>query len=253
MGSIVGGMYAGGVSLNDIENILNDGSLRKAYAPRFVPAKIIAGKLFQGKAYAGLTTGKKYQDFLESNLPDPNEQIQDCKIPFSAVATNLLDGKAYRINEGNLATVIRASSSLSPILKPVEIDGKLYCDGGVRANLPALAARETGANIVIAVLVDEPLRVLPKETFRHYSQIASRLTDIVLAVTDEHQLQFADIVVNPDVSGIPVFSRNGKRMRESGVRAEQAGEMAAIKALPEIRKRLGIQPSLAVQATNKTH
>ena len=68
--------------------------------------------------------------------------ISDTKIPFSAVAVNLLDGKAYRITEGRLATAIKASSAISPIIRPVPIGDKLFIDGGVRANLPASLLRE---------------------------------------------------------------------------------------------------------------
>jgi NTE family protein len=160
-----------------------------------------------------------------------------------------LDGQAYRISEGPLATAIRASSSISPIIKPILIDDKLYCDGGIRANLPASAARETGADIVIAVLVDEPLQRLPAKRFKHLAGIASRLTDIILAVSDERQLQFSDIVINPDVSGVAILSKNGQDIGK----AELAGEIATRKALPVILKKIEEKkhhPDRSVAATN---
>src|SRR5262249_47311696 len=149
--------------------------------------------------------------------------VQDTKIPFSAVGTNLIDGKAYRISQGRLSTAIKASCAISPLIRPVPIDDKLYMDGGVRANLPVSAARETGAGIVIAVLVDEPLRPVPAARFKHLKWIAGRMADIVLAVSDERQLQFADIVVNPDVAGLPILSKNTADVDK----AEIAGYKAA--------------------------
>ncbi len=88
----------------------------------------------------------------------------------------------------------------------------------------------------MAVLVDEPLRRLPKKTFYHYKGIAQRLGDVVLSVTDEHQLQFADIIINPDVSGIPMLSAKPADV----MRAIHAGEEAARKALPALRAKMGL-------------
>jgi hypothetical protein len=75
--------------------------------------------------------------------------------------------------------------------------------------MPASGARDTGADIVIAVLVDNPLTILPAKEFRSLSGILGRMTDVMLAVADARQLPFADIVINPDVSGIGVV--NGTR------------------------------------------
>lgn len=245
MGAIVGGLYSAGVPLDKIQQAMEDKSLRKAYMPGFIPPQVLLAPLaklktslgFGKKHYAGLFSGDKFQRYLGKLMGSQDFTFdQASKTRFSAVALNLVDGKAYSISEGNLPQAIRASASLSPLLRPVGIDDKVYADGGIRANLPASAARDTGANVVIAVLVDEPLKVLPKETFRKLKGIGGRLADVVLAVTDEHQLQFSDVVVNPDVSGIPVLSKDPRDVKKAVI----AGEAAARKALPAIRARLGI-------------
>jgi hypothetical protein len=58
----------------------------------------------------------------------------------------------------------------------------------------------------------------------------------VLAVTDEHQLQFADVVINPDVSSIPVLSDDPGDVEK----AVKAGETAARMAIPSIRRKMGL-------------
>ena len=239
MGSIVGGLYAAGVALDDIEKIMLNGSLRKSYIPGLVPPKLLISPLEKlmhpfKKHYAGLWTGNRFARFLEKQLPTGVENVEDTKIPFSAVATNLIDGKAYRISNGKLSTAIRASATIPGILQPVAIGDKVYVDGGLRANLPASAARDTGADIVIGVLVDEPLRDLPAKQFRRISGIASRMGDVMLAVADARQLPFADLIINPDVSGLPVLTASSDDARK----AIKSGELAAQKALPEIKKRL---------------
>ncbi len=240
MGAIVGGMYAAGVPLDELQSEESFQDFRKSYLPTFaakvicLPISVLLSK-FRTKP-VGVMSGKKYQKFLEKHIPEGKENIEDLNIPFSAVVTNLLDGQAYRISEGNLATAMRASSTLAPIVRPVKIGNKLCVDGGIRANLPASAARDTGADVVVAVLVDDPLRTIPEKRMRHYRAVTERLADIVLAVTDEHQLQFADIVKAPDVSGIQIFSDS----KEDIARAMAAGEAAARKALPLIRKKMNL-------------
>lgn len=242
MGSIVGGLYSAGAKLEDIERIMIDGSLLKAYMPGMLATKLLISPISKvlppwRKHYAGLWTGKKFGKFLEKQIPSGVENVEDTVIPFSAVATNLIDGKAYRISNGRLSTAMRASSSIPSILQPVAIGDKVYVDGGVRANLPASAARDTGADIVIAVLVDEPLRVVPAKRFRHLSGIFERLGDVMLAVADARQLPFADIIINPQVSGLPVLKGNAEDARK----AILAGETATRKALPDIRRVLKTQ------------
>ena len=171
MGSIVGGLYSAGVPLADIQCHLEDLSLRHAYMPGGLARKIASLPLskvthpFRPRHYAGLWSGEKLTQYLDSILPRPNMDLSDTKIPFSAVATNLLDGKAYRITKGRLSTAIKASAAISPLIQPVAMGDKLFVDGGVRANLPASAARSTGAGLVIAVLVDEPMHVEPPKQF----------------------------------------------------------------------------------------
>jgi predicted acylesterase/phospholipase RssA len=247
MGSIVGGLYSAGVPLDQIQTHLEDLSLRKAYMPGGLTKKLALipiSKLIhplRAKHYAGLWSGKKLTQYLDRVLPTPNMEVRDTKIPFSPVATNLLDGKAYRITNGRLSTAIKASAAISPLIQPVPMGDKVFIDGGVRANLPASAAKDTGAGMVIAVLVDEPMAPLPAKQFTHLKNIASRMTDIMLAIADERQLQFADVVINPNVSSISVLSNNPEDVRK----AVRAGELAARKAMPELRKRLHLQVKTA--------
>ena len=255
MGAVVGGFYSSGVPLDDIQTMMEDGSMRKAYTPMSLAPKVLltgVSKLnpFHGKnPYAGLFSGKAFRKYLSKKLPRPDMQVSETKIPFSAVATNLVDGQAYRISDGPLAIAIQASSAISPLIKPVPIGDKVFVDGGIRANLPASAARDTGADIVIAVLVDEPMRTIPARKFKKFAGVATRMADIVLAVADERQLQFADVIINPDVSGVPVLSRKGVDAKK----AELAGELAARKALPAILNSLKNppKPDAAVAAARK--
>jgi|GEM_PF-219354 len=246
MGAIVGGLYCAGVPLSRIEQIETDGSLRKAYAPDPLAVKVAVNPLWKVrhprmKRYAGIWSGGRFEKFLVGQLPPAVKNVEDTRIPFAAVATNLVDGKAYLISEGSLSTAIRASSTITPVLQPVAMGDKVFVDGGMRDNLPCSAARATGAGLVIAVVVDDPLKSVPVREFRHFKGIAQRLTDIMVDTADERQLPYADIVIRPDVSGIPIIARN----RRDAAIAVKAGEDAARRALPEIKRRLQSNPSRA--------
>ena len=94
---------------------------------------------------ARLTKAKGYQRFDE--LP----------IPFRAVATDLVTGKAVVFSEGELANVMRASMSVPGAVAPAEFDGMMLVDGGSPATCRSTSARAMGADIVIAVNVGTPL------------------------------------------------------------------------------------------------
>jgi NTE family protein len=154
------------------------------------------------------------------------------KIPFGAVAANLLDGKAYAITTGNVGRALQASSAIPALRRPVQWQGKLFVDGGVINNMPVEQCRAMGADIVIAVDVDERLDETSPAAFHHIGSVPDRCINMHLAKLDEPQLKQADLTIHPNVDGIELLSRKMKDI----AKAEQAGEEAALAALPAIKK-----------------
>ena len=89
------------------------------------------------------------------------------------------------------------------------------------------------------------MQVIPAKQFTRLKNVASRMTDIVLAIADERQLQFADMVINPDVSQITVLSNDPADVQK----AIHAGELAARKAMPELRKRLHLSQKVSTEVS----
>ena len=81
-----------------------------------------------------------------------NKRFEDTKIPFAAVALDLISGEDVIFKEGLISDAVRASTAIPGILPAVKMEGKLLVDGGVTANDPVLAARELGADIVIGII-----------------------------------------------------------------------------------------------------
>jgi NTE family protein len=150
--------------------------------------------------------------------------IQELTRPMVTVATDLVTGEAVRIRRGDGWTAVRASLSVPGVFPPVRVGDRYMVDGGAINNLPADAARECGADIVIGVNVSPPLEPAflqaAKEQTRH--GIFDRIRDwrlrgglplfriIYRTITVQGQaLQSRqgapDFTIYPDVSGYDMF------------------------------------------------
>lgn len=85
-------------------------------------------------------------------------RIEDCDIPFIAVAFDLYRQCSILIDKGQLADAMRASSSLPYIFAPHEIGDYLLVDGGVAHPLPLAFAERVPGEITIAVNVLAPIK-----------------------------------------------------------------------------------------------
>lgn len=237
MGAIVGGMYCAGVPIERLERLIRDGKVKKAFKP-LPPSVQVFKKVFQflkfwdRDDYPGFYSGKALEKFIEAEVPEGKNKIESSNPRFAATAVDLIDGKAYRLEKGELSKALRASASFPPLLKPVELEEHVFTDGGVRSNVPTFSARGMGADYVIAVNVDEKVDEIEKKEIRSYKKLINRLSSIIVYLRDKELLKHADLVIQPDVSGISIISVN----EEDYERAFKAGEQATLQLLPEIRK-----------------
>lgn len=240
IGAIVGGLYAAGVKVDEIERHMLDRSLLKSYQTVPIPLRValvpvfFVPHIFGYHPYEGLYKGGKFRKYLNNCVPECAREIEALPIPFVAVASNLLDAKPYAISKGNLGMAIQASSAIPILRRPVEMNGLLLIDGGLQANLPAKQARDLGADIVIAVDVDESFTNLDPKEFRRIGSVGKRVINMVLAKVDEDQLAAADVLIHPVVNNISLLSTKSKDARH----AIEAGETAATAAIPGIKERL---------------
>jgi len=140
IGAFIGGAFAAGISVDEMEELALNIDL------------ISTVKLFfPGIPKSGIVTGQKVWKLLTSHLG--NSKIENLKIPFSAVATDIISGEEKIINEGNLAEAIRASISIPIIFKPVIHENIILVDGGLVNPVPIDTVRKMGAEFIIAVNV----------------------------------------------------------------------------------------------------
>jgi NTE family protein len=92
---------------------------------------------------------------------------------------------------------MQASTAVPGLRKPVEIDNKLYCDGGLICNVPVDHVREMGADFVIAVDIDEPMVEVPLKNFRKIGSVSQQALRIQLNAQDNMYNKNADVVIHP--------------------------------------------------------
>lgn len=241
IGAIVGGLYCAGVSIDDIEKMFLNKKLLHSYqtVPIWVRLAVvpvfILPHLVGYHHYDGLYRGNKFAHFIEKSVPEACRSIENLKIPFCAVASSLVDGKSHGFKSGCLARAIQASSAIPVLRRPVEIDRDLYVDGGIIDNLPVSYARELGADIVIAVDVDEKFhRTGSKDDLLQFTKIGSvgnRVISMILSRVDEDSVESADVLIQPKVNEISLLSESKKQAME----AIAQGEKSARAQLPAIR------------------
>jgi NTE family protein len=121
--------------------------------------------------------------------------IEDTRIPFAAVALDLGSGEEIVLDRGPLRRAIAASCAMPGVLNPVEHDGRLLVDGGWAEAVPVHAARQLGADIVIAVEVGDPPPIF--EAPRNALDVIARADAMVRHALANEQLKSADIILCP--------------------------------------------------------
>lgn len=221
MGSIVGGLYASGLTPTEIEHAIktidwdevlrddpdraDEPMIRKELSERFS----IGGKagFRDGKVVLpeGLIAGQKILPILqEMTLPVAHvNDFSQLRTPFQAVATNIVTGEMKVLKTGDLARAMRASMAVPSIFTPTVIDGNLLVDGGLTNNIPVDIAQAMGADIVIAIDISTPY--LNRDEISNLLHITNQMTRILTGVNSRERLGMLterDILIRPPLGDI---------------------------------------------------
>ncbi|MFP4588580.1 MAG: patatin-like phospholipase family protein [Candidatus Acetothermia bacterium] len=124
-------------------------------------------------------------------------EIEDTKVPFWAVAVDLLSGKENALTRGSVRRAARASASLPGIFPPVRVDGQLLVDGGVTKVLPVSYAAQWGADEVITVDVSKEIE--ESEAPAKGLDILFRVNAIARNRLTELDKSAASLIIRPEV------------------------------------------------------
>ncbi len=214
MGGLVGGFYATGKPVDQLQEILRtanwplllgggtpyeDLSFRRKEDARAVPNSVQIGLKHGADLPAGLNTGHQINLLIDretidySNIPS----FDDLPIPFRCVSTELISGKAYVFQSGSLSDAMRATISIPGVFAPVRQGDKIFVDGGLVDNLPTDVVRKMGADVVIAVHL-QISRASANEIQSAFS-VLGRSVALVIAETEIRGMAGADLIVKADV------------------------------------------------------
>jgi len=217
MGSIVGGSYASGQTVANMERDvakIKTETLARDQPPRAeisIHLKQEDWLDFIGPQFGyrdgslllpkGAITGVALEAVLRDlALAKGDWDFDKLPIPFRAVATDVVSGQMTVLKSGDLATAMRASMSVPGAIAPVQIDGKMLVDGGLTRNLPVDIARAMGADVIIAVNLGTPL--LERDQITSAFSVALQMLNIL---TEQNvgaslaSLQPQDVLIQPEL------------------------------------------------------
>lgn len=222
MGSIVGGLYASGYSLTDLDSIVKNSDwtdyISSSETNRnelFIDQKITEDKAIITIRLDGLnpiwptslSSGHKISNFftlLTLNAPIHSRHSFDEYLKkFRAISTDLVTGEMVVLDRGSLSQSMRASSSVSFLLAPVKVDSMLLVDGGLVSNIPVSTAKNLGSDFVIAINTSSPLH--SREALDLPWNVADQIISIPMKKLNQKELDLADYILQPYLHNINGF------------------------------------------------
>lgn len=254
MGAIVGGLYAIGYTPEQLDSLVNvqdwkfllsdgpnpkkellDNRLKSEQYVLSIPftlkaadvtdAGIIKGKNL-AKLFSTLTDG--YQDSVNfSRLP----------IPFACVSENIVNGTEVVFHEGILATAMRSSMSIPGVFSPIYLDGMVLVDGGLINNYPVDVALKMGADLIIGVTLQGPLR--DASELSSVKDIFNQIISLQGEKKYQENLRKTNVLIKVDVEGYSAASFSKEAIDTLIVRGEKAACDEWDKLLA-LKKELGL-------------
>jgi NTE family protein len=217
VGSLIGAIYA--YDMNSFELEWTAFTLEKD--------SIFDYGLMMAFTSMGVAKGDKLEEFVKSKVPVAN--IEDLKIPFAAVATDLNRGTRVVLDKGSVAKAVRASSAIPGVFQPVDHQNRILVDGGVIDNIPVSVAREKGADIVIAVDISENVINF---NITNLLDVMLQSVAIMGAENAKTRKKDADVLISPKVGDVGMLDFSQKK------RCMMAGIEVTQKMIPEIKAKI---------------
>ena len=217
-GAVVGAIYASGISADTLRRrALN---LKEDELKDFT----LAGN--------GFLKGEKLADFINREVG--RKRIEQLPRRFAAIATDFDSGQRVVLRSGDTGAAVRASAAIPNVFQPVTIRGRRLVDGGLVSPVPVTAAREMGADIVIAVDITAKPARHQRGLIGNLNQSLSIMTQAALA----QELRQADVTLHPRVQsmGAADFTLRSHAMRE-GEKVGRGGTMAIRSSIERWQKR----------------
>lgn len=194
IGSLIGALYASGLSGADIREMLNNIRFKDI-------VEMVDLKLF---GTTSLFKGQGMKDFMQKNMTV--HTFEELKIPLKIVATDFWAQKQVILENGDLVSAIMASICIPAVFEPVLRDQHVLIDGGIANNVPFDILKEYNRTIVAIDVAGSVL--VPEDTKKPHMVENLMLSFEILqkALLDE-KLKYnrPDIHVKPSLNDIGIL------------------------------------------------
>src|SRR2546429_3310590 len=221
VGALIGALYCGGMSAAELEDVATHVRFRDF--ARWTVSRY------------GFATNQRMIGFLSKVLKVKN--FEELRIPLAVTATDFSTGEGVVFHSGPLIEPVRASCAYPGMFLPVRFKGRLLVDGMLAHAVPTVPLRMMGAERVLAVHLKG--HWTNGEGPRHLFDVIGQCFAIAQQMNCDVWKKAADLVLEPDVNGYKYDAF------EFSPALILAGELATRAALPEIRKWLESQPTVA--------
>jgi NTE family protein len=245
MGSIIGSMYATGMTPAEIQKFAEKIDWDQAFLPEPGYTELSYRRKqdrrdFLVAAPLGLKHGLKGPNGLNSGqaagllldriaFADAGiTNFDDLPIPFRCVATDMQSGEAIVLRDGFLADAVRASMAIPGVFTPVELNGRILADGGMVQNIPVETVRDMGADAVVAVELHYPPGDIGQ--LGTLVGVLSRAIDVMITQNEHHSLALAKAKVRVDMKGFAITDY--KRVDELVRLGYKAAASQSVELLP---------------------
>lgn len=219
-GSIIASLYACGYTPKEMLQFFNMYCNQIGDYDKLVPFKVMGTVVTGNIALKGLAKGDRLENiinnfFMKKKIFD----ISQVKMPIAIPTVDINTGEVvYFVNKkiefeqsnrenfddiptykfrGNLASIVRASSSFPVVFEPKILDGRVLVDGGVRVNTPISVLKKMGADKVIAISFDKNKRYNDKSM--NIISISLKAFDIMSHQVNDEELNRADLIIRPNL------------------------------------------------------
>jgi NTE family protein len=250
MGAVVGGAYAAGRTVEELDRITHETSWENVLADRpvrdtldyrrreedlLLPSRLeFAVTKTDGISLPPAAAGNAALEEALIRLLPPgmrDHPANQLAVPFRSVASDLVSGELVELSNTSLFLAMRASLAVPGVFAPVRVNNRLVADGGLVRNLPVDMARAMGADVVIAVNVGTPLA--PERELTSAIGVARQMLQILTEQNVQRSIKELgpnDVLIAPDLAGISFldFEKHDQAIR--------AGEAAARKLSERLQK-----------------
>lgn len=187
-GALIGGLYSAFGSLDEIKKIVDS-----------IDYRLMLKLLFEKPGKQGVVRGNKLESFLNTQVG--NIAIENTKVTFRAVASDLVSGKPYIFDKGPLSTAIRASISIPLFFSPVRLGDAFLIDGGATIPIPVDVVRQNGADFVIGVNLYKSYFPIPYDKLvkSKVSGLVFSSSQMVLGALSQENLSHADFAIDLEI------------------------------------------------------